>query len=72
MVEIIKYGTDPFGCCVTYVPGLFVTHVPGPNPPALRSAWIQDADERMMAFRDGGITAVDGPQAMAELRSRFS
>jgi len=43
-----------------------------PLPAALRSAWIQEADERMRAFRDGEITAVDGPQAMTELRSRFS
>ena len=41
-------------------------------PSALREAWVREADERMRAFRDGEISAVDGPQAMAELRSRFS
>ena len=43
-----------------------------PSPSALRGAWVREADERMRAFRDGEISAVDGPQAMAELRSRFS
>ena len=43
-----------------------------PRPSALREAWVREADERMRAFRDGEISAVDGPQAMAELRSRFS
>ncbi len=43
-----------------------------PSPSALREAWVREADERMRAFRDGEISAVDGPQAMAELRSRFS
>jgi len=43
-----------------------------PSPSALREAWVREADERMRAFRDGEISAVDGPQAMAALRSRFS
>jgi len=43
-----------------------------PCPSSLREAWVREADERMRAFRDGEISAVDGPQAMAELRSRFS
>ncbi len=43
-----------------------------PSPSALREAWVREADERMRAFRDGEISAVNGPQAMAELRSRFS
>lgn len=43
-----------------------------PCSSALREAWVREADERMRAFRDGEISAVDGPQAMAELRSRFS
>ena len=42
-----------------------------PCPSPLREAWVREADERMRAFRDGEISAVDGPQAMAELRSRF-
>ena len=36
-----------------------------------RSAWISEADSRMEAFRTGKIQAIDGPQAMEELRSRF-
>jgi len=43
-----------------------------PSPSALRAAWVREADERMRAFRDGEISAVDGSQAMADLRSRFS
>lgn len=42
-----------------------------PSASALREAWVREADERTRAFRAGEITAVDGPQAMAELRSRF-
>ncbi|MEQ1842843.1 MAG: addiction module protein [Verrucomicrobiales bacterium] len=41
------------------------------TPAEIREAWIQEADERMRAFRAGEITAVEGPQAMAELRARF-
>ena len=37
----------------------------------LHAAWSQEADARMTAFCNGEIQAVDGPQAMAELRSRF-
>ncbi len=43
-----------------------------PLPASLRAAWVREADERMRAFRDGEISAVDGRQAMADLRSRFS
>jgi putative addiction module component (TIGR02574 family) len=43
-----------------------------PSPSALHEAWIREADERMQAFRDGKITAVDGPKAMADLRARFA
>ncbi len=43
-----------------------------PCPSALRKAWIREADQRMRAFREGEITAVDGPQALAELRAQFS
>jgi hypothetical protein len=38
----------------------------------LRESWVREADERMQAFRSGNLTAVDGPQAMADLRSRFA
>jgi hypothetical protein len=43
-----------------------------PSSLVFREAWIQEADERMRAFRAGEITAVDGPKAMAELRERYS
>ncbi len=39
--------------------------------PALRQAWLAEVDSRMEAFRRGKIQAVDGPEAMAELRARF-
>ncbi len=39
---------------------------------SLRAAWIAEADERMQAFQDGKITAVDGPAAVAELRDAVS
>lgn len=42
-----------------------------PSPSALREAWIREADERMQAFRDGKISTVNGPQAMADLRAKF-
>jgi putative addiction module component (TIGR02574 family) len=39
--------------------------------PALRDAWVAEADSRLAAYQGGEIAAVDGPKAMAELRSRF-
>ena len=41
------------------------------TPTAIREAWIREAEERMQAYRDGKISAVDGPEAMAKLRTRF-
>ena len=41
------------------------------TPPELEAAWVREADERLQAFRMGQIDAVDGPAAMADLRSRF-
>jgi hypothetical protein len=40
--------------------------------PRLKEAWIHEADDRMQAFRDGQLSAVDGPKAMDELRRRFT
>lgn len=37
----------------------------------LENAWAREACERMEAFQAGRIDAVDGPSAMAELRSKF-
>lgn len=42
-----------------------------PSSSALRKVWIREADERMTAFRDEKISAVDGPQATADLRAKF-
>ena len=41
-------------------------------PSTLRDAWIKEADSRMNAYRAGKIAAVDGPQAIEELRSGFA
>ena len=41
------------------------------TPVRLREAWVEEADIRMNAYRAGKVTAIDGPQAMAELRSKF-
>ncbi len=43
-----------------------------PIPSELREAWIKEADDRMDAFRKGRLSAVDGPQALADLHHRFS
>jgi len=41
-------------------------------PAALKDAWVEEVESRMAAYRHGKIAAVDGPSAMAELRSRFA
>ena len=41
-------------------------------PERLKDGWIQEADERLQAFREGKINAVDGPEAMANLKARFA
>jgi putative addiction module component (TIGR02574 family) len=41
-------------------------------PDGVRDAWVREANSRMAAYRAGEISTVDGTQAMAELRSRFS
>jgi len=40
-------------------------------PDSLRDAWVQESEERMEAFRNGKVSAVDGPSAIADLRARF-
>jgi len=42
------------------------------TPSEIREAWIQESEARMQAFREGKVAAVDGPEAMADLRSRFA
>ncbi len=41
------------------------------RPVELDAAWIREADSRMVAFREGRIGAVNGPEAMAGLRAEF-
>lgn len=41
-------------------------------PIELKEEWIRELDSRMDAYQRGEIEAVDGPAAMAELRSRFN
>jgi len=42
------------------------------TPAEIREAWVRESEARLQAFREGKVTAVDGPQAMAQLRSRFA
>jgi putative addiction module component (TIGR02574 family) len=42
------------------------------TPDSLRDAWMREAESRLAAYRDGKVTAVKGPQAIAELRTRLS
>lgn len=42
------------------------------GPATLKAAWVKEAESRMAAYKSGLIEAVDGPKAMAELRSRFA
>ena len=41
------------------------------QPAGLDDAWLREADDRMNAFRTGKIQAVNGPQALADLRRDF-
>ena len=41
-------------------------------PKNLREAWIEESGHRMEAYQSGGISAVDGPQALAELKARYT
>ena len=43
-----------------------------PTSGKLRTAWAEEAGDRMGAYRDGEISATDGPGAMEELRKRFA
>jgi hypothetical protein len=38
----------------------------------IREGWIREVEDRMQGFREGKIMSVDGPEALEELRSRFS
>jgi hypothetical protein len=39
---------------------------------ALREKWIAESESRLRAYRSGLVSAVDGPETMASLRSRFA
>jgi hypothetical protein len=39
---------------------------------ALREKWIAESESRLLAYRSGLVSAVDGPETMASLRSRFA
>lgn len=43
-----------------------------PTSKNLQAAWVRESDDRLSSYRNGEIPAVDGPQAMAELRERFA
>lgn len=37
----------------------------------LHRQWVAEAESRLKAYRNGAISAVDGPQTMASLRAKF-
>jgi putative addiction module component (TIGR02574 family) len=41
------------------------------KPAGLDDSWLREADDRMKAYHEGMIEAVDGPEAMAEMRRAF-
>lgn len=41
------------------------------KPIGLDEAWLREADDRMKAFHEGTIKAVNGPEALAALRRNF-
>lgn len=42
-----------------------------PTSPEIEQAWIRETNDRLDAFRQGQIQAVDGEEAMADLKARF-
>jgi putative addiction module component (TIGR02574 family) len=42
-----------------------------PAPSNLQAEWLHELESRMAALHAGTIDLLDGPQAMADLRSRF-
>lgn len=42
-----------------------------PTSPEIEHAWIRETNDRLDAFRQGQIQAVDGEEAMADLKARF-
>ncbi|MGF1679126.1 MAG: addiction module protein [Candidatus Methylacidiphilales bacterium] len=43
-----------------------------PTSMQIHEAWMKEAEDRMSAYRDGQISSVDGPRAIAEIRERFA
>jgi hypothetical protein len=39
---------------------------------ALRAKWMAESESRLRAYQSGLVSAVDGPETMASLRSRFA
>jgi hypothetical protein len=39
---------------------------------ALREKWMAESESRLRAYQSGLVSAVDGPETMASLRSRFA
>ncbi len=38
----------------------------------LKQSWIDEAEDRMAAFREGRIQAIDGAAAITDLKARFA
>ncbi len=41
------------------------------KPAGLDDSWLREADDRMKAYHEGAIKAVNGPEALAKLRRDF-
>ena len=37
----------------------------------IRESWVAESEDRLKAYQLGEISAVDGPQAMDELKARY-
>ena len=42
------------------------------TPQEIRESWLLEANDRMAAFESCEIAAVDGPEAIAQLKARFA
>lgn len=40
--------------------------------PELKTFWVNEAEERLEAYHQGVLSAVDGPKAMIELARQFA
>jgi hypothetical protein len=41
------------------------------KPAGLDDSWLREADDRMKAFHESKIQAINGPEALAKLRREF-